>query len=118
MAPISAGTLPGPVLSPSPPVGRLQRPHREENRSPGFGCTVAGEVPRQFFLALIFVSIVGAFGAFAIGRWRTQSNPTSNAPGAQWRRFGCGLAMALAVLLVLFGIVMFFALGSAGVCCF
>jgi hypothetical protein len=64
------------------------------------------------FIAILSVAAIVVL--FLVGRWRTRSRP----PGARWASFGCGLAIFLAVVAVLFGIFMFVALGMGAVCCY
>jgi hypothetical protein len=67
-----------------------------------------------FVYYVLFLAIGAVVILFFVGRWRTESGPA----GAGWKSFGCGVAIALAVMLVLFGMFIFFATGMAGVCCF
>ena len=70
------------------------------------------------FLLILMGSVIAIPILYLVGRWRTETTATPTAAGTQLRRFGCGLAIAAAILLVLFGVFMVFAIGSAGVCCY
>ena len=73
-------------------------------------------MPPRSVLVFLFVSIGIALAVALLGRRRTHANSAMNTPVARWRSFGCGLALALGVLLVLLGLFLVFAVGSFSGC--